>query len=133
MKQKEFFGKGEKYVYVRKGDNNEILVTKTKNGESITEENTVHLDAEEARKLGIQLLKMGTEPLEGEYELKTDMETISVCQRINPDDTPCNTACIVINENDENSAYWANAELDPNFDIEGESLEKLIALLAKIV
>ena len=30
MKQKEFFGKGEKHVYVRKGDNGEILVTKTK-------------------------------------------------------------------------------------------------------
>ena len=85
MKQKEFFGKGEKHVYVRKGDNGEILVTKTKNEELITEENTVHLDAEEARKLGIQLLKLGTEPLEGAYELKTDMETISVCQRINPD------------------------------------------------
>ena len=101
MKQKEFFGKGEKHVYVRKGDKGEILVTKTKHEELITEENTVHLDAEEARKLGIQLLKLGTEPLEGEYELKTDMETISVCQRINPDDTPCNTACIVINKNED--------------------------------
>lgn len=38
MKQKEFYGKGEKHVYVRKGDNNEILVTKTKNEELITEE-----------------------------------------------------------------------------------------------
>lgn len=133
MKQKEFFGKGEKQMYVRRGDNGEILVTKTKNEEIIAEENTVHLDAEEARKLGIQLLKLGTERLEGEYELKTDMETISVYQRINPDDTPCNTACIAINVNEEASAYWANCGLDPNFDIEGESLEKLIALLAKIV
>ena len=79
MKQKEFYGKGEKHVYVRKGDKGEIFVTKTKDEELITEENTIHLDAEEARKLGIQLLKLGTEPLEGEYELKTDMETISVC------------------------------------------------------
>ena len=133
MKQKEFFGKGEKHVYVRKGDNGEILVTKTKHEELITEENTVHLDAEEARKLGIQLLKLGTEPLEGEYELKTDMETISVCQRINPDDTPCNPACIVINENEDAREFWENNGLEPNFDIEGESLEKLIALLAKIV
>lgn len=133
MKQKDFYGKGEKHVYVRKGDNGEILVTKTKNGEIIAEENTVHLDAEEARKLGIQLLKLGTEPLEGGYELKTDMETISVYQKINPDDTPANTACIAINVGDENSAYWANCGLDPNFDIEGEPLEKLIALLAKIV
>jgi len=69
MKQKEFYGKGEKHVYVRKGDKGEILVTKTKDEELITEENTIHLDAEEARKLGIQLLKLGTEPLEGEYEL----------------------------------------------------------------
>ena len=133
MKQKEFFGKGEKHVYVRKGDNGEILVTKTKHEELITEENTVHLDAEEARKLGIQLLKLGTEPLEGEYELKTDMETISVRQRINPDDTPCNTARIVINENEDAREFWENSGLEPNFDIEGESLEKLIALLAKIV
>ena len=133
MKQKEFYGKGEKHVYVRKGDKGEILVTKTKDEELITEENTIHLDAEEARKLGIQVLKLGTEPLEGEYELKTDMETISVCQRINPDDTPCNTACIVINENEDAREFWENNGLEPNFDIEGESLEKLIALLAKIV
>ena len=46
MKQKEFFGKGEKHVYVRKGDKGEILVTKTKHEELITEENTVHIDAE---------------------------------------------------------------------------------------
>ena len=106
MKQKEFFGKGEKHVYVRKGDKGEILVTKTKHEELITEENTVHLDAEEARKLGIQLLKLGTEPLEGEY---------------------------VINKNEEAREFWENNGLEPNFDIEGESLEKLIALLAKIV
>ena len=30
MKQKEFFGKGEKHVYVRKGDKGEILVTKAR-------------------------------------------------------------------------------------------------------
>ena len=41
MKQKEFFGKGEKHVYVRKGDKGEILVTKTKHEELITEENTL--------------------------------------------------------------------------------------------
>lgn len=43
MKQKEFYGKGEKHVYVRKGDKGEILVTKTKDEELITEENTIHL------------------------------------------------------------------------------------------
>ena len=32
MKQKEFFGNGEKHVYVRKGDNGEILVPKQKTG-----------------------------------------------------------------------------------------------------
>ena len=36
MKQKEFYGKGEKHVYVRKGDKGEILVTKTKDEELIT-------------------------------------------------------------------------------------------------
>lgn len=66
MKQETFFGvrkDSEKHLYVRRGDNNEVLITKTVNGESITEENTVHLNAEEARKLGIQLLKLGSEEL----------------------------------------------------------------------
>ena len=60
MKQETFFGvrkDSEKHLYVRRCDNNEVLITKTVNGESITEENTVHLNAEEARKLGIQLTK----------------------------------------------------------------------------
>ena len=46
MKQETFFGvrkDSEKHLYVRRGDNNEVLITKTVNGESITEENTVHL------------------------------------------------------------------------------------------
>ena len=54
MKQETFFGvrkDSEKHLYVRRGDNNEVLITKTVNGGSVTEENTVHLNAEEARKL----------------------------------------------------------------------------------
>lgn len=135
MKQKELFGTkgGEKHLYVRRGDNNDVLVTKVEHGQIIDEKDTVHLDTEEARKLGIQLLKLATGMLEGEYDLKTDMETISVCQKINPDDTPCNTACIVINESDETREMWEENGVSPNFDIEGESLEKLISLLAKIV
>jgi len=39
----------------------------------------------------------------------------------------------VINENEDAREFWENNGLEPNFDIEGESLEKLIALLAKIV
>ena len=62
MKQKEFFGNGEKHVYVRKGDNGEILVTKTENGQLIEEKDTVHINVQEARLLGIQLLKLATEP-----------------------------------------------------------------------
>ena len=48
MKQETFFGvrkDSEKHLYVRRCDNNEVLITKTVNGESITEENTVHLNA----------------------------------------------------------------------------------------
>ena len=66
MKQETFFGvrkDSEKHLYVRRGDNNEVLITKTVNGGSVTEENTVHLNAEETRKLGIQLLKLGNEEL----------------------------------------------------------------------
>ena len=53
--------------------------------------------------------------------------------RINPDDTFANTACIEVNENEEAEDYRANNGLSPNFSIEGEALEELIAVLAKIV
>ena len=64
MKQETFFGvrkDSEKHLYVRRGDNIEVHITKTVNGGSVTDENTVHLNAEETRKLGIQLLKLGNE------------------------------------------------------------------------
>ena len=89
MKQETFFGvrkDSEKHLYVRRGDNNEVLITKTVNGESITEENTVHLNAEEARKLGIQLLKLGSEELpKSGIDLKTEsfVDKITVYRGIN--------------------------------------------------
>ena len=61
------------------------------------------------------------------------VENITVYQRINPDDTVANTACIEVNENEETEDYRTNNGLSPNFSIEGKSLEKLIAVLAKIV
>ena len=137
MKQKEFYGKGEKHVYVRKGDNNEILVTKTKNEELITEENTIHLDAEEARKLGIQLLKLGSEELpKSGIDLKAEsfVDKITVYRGINPDDeTPANLAVITIDESDEARQVREDSGEEPGFSIEGEELEKLISALAKIV
>ncbi|MEQ2408477.1 hypothetical protein AAAU27_10345 [Bacteroides ovatus] len=136
MKQKEFFGKGEKHVYVRKGDNNEILVTRTKNDEIITEENTVHLDAEEARKLGIQLLKLGSEELpKSGIDLKAEsfVDKITVYRGINPDETPDNLAVITIDESDEARQVREDSGEEPGFSIEGEELEKLISALAKIV
>lgn len=95
MKQKVFFGVkgGENRLYVRMGDNNEVLITKTKDGELISEENTVHLNAEEAHLLGIQLLKLstGTPNKLGEQVQATGIvESITVYQKINPDDTPSN-------------------------------------------
>ena len=136
MKQKEFFGKGEKHVYVRKGDNNEIFVTRTKNDEIITEENTVHLDAEEARKLGIQLLKLGSEELpKSGIDLKAEsfVDKITVYRGINPDETPANLAVITIDESDEARQIREDSGEEPGFSIEGEELEKLISALAKIV
>ena len=136
MKQKEFFGKGEKHVYVRKGDNNEILITRTKNDEIITEENTVHLDAEEARKLGIQLLKLGSEELpKSGIDLKAEsfVDKITVYRGINPDETPVNLAVITIDESDEARQVREDSGKEPGFSIEGEELEKLISALAKIV
>ena len=41
MKQETFFGvrkDSEKHLYVRRGDNNEVLITKTVNGGSVTED-----------------------------------------------------------------------------------------------
>lgn len=136
MKQKDFFGKGEKHVYVRKGDNNEILVTRTKNDEIITEENTVHLDAEEARKLGIQLLKLGSEELpKSGIDLKAEsfVDKITVYRGINPDETSANLAIITIDESDEARQVREDSGEEPGFSIEGEELEKLISALAKIV
>ena len=123
MKQKEFFGKGEKHVYVRKGDNGEILVTKTKHEELITEENTVHLNAEEARKLGIQLLKLGNEELpKSGIDLKAEsfVEKITVYRGINPDETPANLAVITIDESDEAKQVREDSGEEPGFSIEGK-------------
>lgn len=138
MKQETFFGvrkDSEKHLYVRRGDNNEVLITKTVNGESITEENTVHLNAEEARKLGIQLLKLSTDPIAKTGEAVDNLSecNVTVYQTENPDDTPSNSACIEIQETDEIEAQRKEEGLYPCFDIEGEDLERLIALLAKIV
>lgn len=139
MKQKEFFGVKKdsvKSLYVRKGDNNEILVTKTEHGQLIEEKDTVHLDAEEARQLGIQLLKLSTSPVKesGEVFGTTDIvEHITVYQKINPDETPSNKACVEIDEDEEAELYRADNGLSPNFTIEGEELERLISVLAKIV
>lgn len=137
MKQKEFFGvrkDSEKSLYVRKGDNGEILVAKT-DGQLIEEKDTVHLDVQEARLLGIQLLKLATEPVRKDgVVIKTSdiVENITVYQKINPDDTFANTACIEVNEDVETEDYRTNNGLLPNFSIEGEALEELIAILAKI-
>lgn len=137
MKQKEFFGvrkDSEKSLYVRKGDNGEILVAKT-DGLLIEEKDTVHLDVQEARLLGIQLLKLATEPVRKDgVVIKTSdiVENITVYQKINPDDTFANTACIEVNEDVETEDYRTNNGLSPNFSIEGEALEELIAILAKI-
>jgi len=138
MKQETFFGMGkdsEKYLHVRRGDNKEVLITKTVNGGIIREENTVHLDAEEARKLGIQLLKLSTDPIAKTGEAVDNLSecNVTVYQTENPDDTPSNSACIEIQETDEIEAQRKEEGLYPCFDIEGEDLERLIALLAKIV
>ena len=139
MKQETFFGvrkDSEKHLYVRRCDNNEVLITKTVNGESITEENTVHLNAEEARKLGIQLLKLGSEELpKSGIDLKTEslVDKITVYRGRNPDETPANLAVITIDESDEARQVREDSGEEPGFSIEGEELEKLISALAKIV
>lgn len=137
MKQKTIFGmKGENRLFVRSGDNNnEVLIDRTKAGDLIDGANTVHLDAEEARKLAIQLLKLSTDPIAETGEAVENLSecNVTVYQIENPDGTPSNCACIEIQETDEVEAQRKEDGLYPCFDIEGEDLERLIALLAKIV
>lgn len=136
MKQKTIFGmKGENRLYVRSSDNNEVLIDRIKAGNIIDGTNTVHLDAEEARKLAIQLLKLSTDPVAETGEAVENLSecNVTVYQTKNPDDTPSNSACIEIEETDEVEAQRKENGLYPCFDIEGEDLERLIALLAKIV
>lgn len=138
MKQRENFGKGEKCLYVRRGDNNEIVVTRVQHGELIEEKDTVHLDYEEARVLGIQLLKLAIDvvPQTG-IELKSDSgsyaDGITVYQENNPDGTPSNTAHIAISESEEAEEVRTGNCDEPGFSISGEALENLISVLAKIV
>lgn len=139
MRQQGFFGvkkNSDKHLYVRRGDNNEVLITKTQNEQVIEETDTIHLDYDEARKLGIQLLKLASDTLpESGIELKANqmINSIMVYQGVNPDETPSNIACITIDESDEAEQLRADGGLEPGFFIEGESLEKLISVLAKIV
>ena len=128
--------KGENRLFVRSGDNNnEVLIDRIKAYDLIDGANTVHLDAEEARKLAIQLLKLSTDPIAETGEAVENLSecNVTVYQTRNPDDTPSNSACIVIQETDEVEAQRKEEGLYPCFDIEGEDLERLIALLAKIV
>nr|DAW36695.1 MAG TPA: hypothetical protein [Caudoviricetes sp.] len=139
MEQKEFFGvkeNCEKHLYVRRGDNNEVLITKTVNGQIIEEEDAVHLDYEEARKLGIQLLKLANKELpKSGVDLKAEsfVDKITIYQGINPDETPANLAVIAIDESDEARLVREGDGEEPGFSIKGEELEKLISMLAKIV
>ena len=139
MEQKEFFGvkeNSEKLLYVRRGDNNEVLITKTVNGQIIEEEDAVHLDYEEARKLGIQLLKLANKELpKSGVDLKAEsfVDKITIYQGINPDETPANLAVIAIDESDEARLVREGDGEEPGFSIKGEELEKLISMLAKIV
>ena len=139
MEQKEFFGvkeNCEKHLYVRRGDNNEVLITKTVNGQIIEEEDAVHLDYEEARKLGIQLLKLANKELpKSGVDLKAEsfVDKITIYQGINPDETPANLAVITIDESDKARQVREDSGEEPGFSIEGEELEKLISTLAKIV
>ena len=139
MKQETFFGvrkDSEKHLYVRRGDNNEVLITKTVNGQIIEEEDTVHLDYEEARKLGIQLLKLANKELpKSGVDLKAEsfVDKITIYQGINPDETPANLAVIAIDESDEARLVREGDGEEPGFSIKGEELEKLISMLAKIV
>lgn len=139
MEQKEFFGvkeNCEKHLYVRRGDNNEVLITKTVNNQIIEEKDTVHLDYEEARKLGIQLLKLANKELpKSGVDLKAEsfVNKITIYQGINPDETPANLAVIAIDESDEAKLVREGNGEEPGFSIKGEELEKLISMLAKIV
>lgn len=139
MKQSVFFGarkECEKCLYVRRGDNNEVLITKTVNGQIIEEEDTVHLDYEEARKLGIQLLKLANKELpKSGVDLKAEsfVDKITIHQGISPDETPANLAVITIDESDEARQVREDSGEEPGFSIEGEELEKLISVLTKIV
>lgn len=139
MKQQEFFGvkkNSDKHLYVRRGDNSEVLITRTQNEQVIEEAETIHLDYDEARKLGIQLLKLASAPLpESGIELKANhlVDSITIYQGVNPDETLANIACITIDESDEAKQVREDSGLEPGFSIEGEPLEKLISALAKIV
>lgn len=139
MKQQEFFGvkkNSDKHLYVRRGDDNEVLITRTQNEQVIEETETVHLDYDEARKLGIQLLKLASGPLPDlGIELKANhlADSITIHQGVNPDETLSNIACITIDESDETRQLRENNGLELGFSIEGEPLEKLISALAKIV
>lgn len=139
MEQKEFFGvkeNSEKLLCVRRGGNNEVLITKAVNGQIIEEEDTVHLDYEEARKLGIQLLKLANKELpKSGVDLKAEsfVDKITIYQGINPDETPANLAVIAIDESDEARLLREDSGEEPGFSIKGEELEKLISMLAKIV
>lgn len=139
MKQQEFFGvkkNSDKHLYVRRGDNNEVLITRTQNEQVVEETETIHLDYDEAKKLGIQLLKLANDTLpESGIELKAShlVDSITICQGVNPDETLSNTAYIAIDESDEAKQLRENNGLEPGFSIEGEPLEKLISALAKIV
>lgn len=139
MKQQEFFGakkNSDKHLYVRRGDDNEVLISRTQNEQVIEETDTVHLDYNEARKLGIQLLKLANGPLpEPGVELKASdlVDSITIYQGANPDATLSNIACFTIDESDEARQLRENSGLEPGFSIEGEPLEKLISALAKIV
>ena len=139
MKQQEFFGvkkNSDKHLYVRRGDDNEVLITRTQNEQVIEETETIHLDYDEARKLGIQLLKLASGPLpDSGIELKANHlgDSITIYQGINPDETLSNTACITIDESDETRQLRENNGLELEVSIEGEPLEKLISALAKIV
>ena len=85
--------------------------------------------AEEARKLGIQLLKLGSEELpKSGIDLKAEsfVDKITVYRGINPDETPANLAVITIDESDEARQVREDSGEEPGFSIEGEELEKLI-------
>ena len=126
----------EKMIVVYDKQRHTLTFTDAKGQIILQEKDTVHIDVQEARMLGIQLLKLATEPArkDGVVINASDMvDNITVYQKINPDDTFANTACIEVNEDEEAEDYRTNNGISPNFSIEGEALEELIAVLAKIV